>query len=249
MKTYKTLISSTLLLLSLTLSAKDYKASLFGAKSDGITLNTGSIQYAIDYISKNGGGTLHFYVGRYLTGSFELKSNVTIEMHEGAILVAVGSIYDYIGLDGKKALITANGQENIGIKGIGVIEGQGAELHASMEKQAGKGYITGEESLAMPMLVYFNNCNNISVEDVIMQNSCGDIQSYSGCTDLSIKGITLLNKEMANSKGIVISSCNGAKLSELYFETSGAELIMEGESKNVSVNACINSKGKKIQAK
>ncbi|WP_197901584.1 hypothetical protein [Rhodocytophaga rosea] len=37
------------------LMAKDYPASLFGISSDGLTLNTRSIQAAIDYIHTNGG--------------------------------------------------------------------------------------------------------------------------------------------------------------------------------------------------
>ena len=44
-----------------------YYASKFGIRSDGVTLNTRSIQKAIDWISENGGGTLRFWVGRYLT--------------------------------------------------------------------------------------------------------------------------------------------------------------------------------------
>jgi polygalacturonase len=46
------------------LCAKDYNASLFGIKSDGITLNTQSIQRAIDFISEKGGGKLKFYVSK-----------------------------------------------------------------------------------------------------------------------------------------------------------------------------------------
>lgn len=65
------------------LSAKDYQVAMFGIKSDGVTLNTRSIQRAVDYISEQGGGRLIFYVGRYLTGSIELKSNVTIRIEEG----------------------------------------------------------------------------------------------------------------------------------------------------------------------
>jgi polygalacturonase len=67
--------------------SKEYNASFFGIKSDGVTLNTNSIQTGIDYIHKEGGGILVFNVGRYLTGSIELKSNVAIQLKEGAILV------------------------------------------------------------------------------------------------------------------------------------------------------------------
>ena len=55
--------------------AKDYQMTMFGIKSDGTTMNTRSIQKAIDFISENGGGRLMFSVGRYLTGSIHLKSN------------------------------------------------------------------------------------------------------------------------------------------------------------------------------
>jgi polygalacturonase len=249
MKIYKIIIFNALLLFSLTLSAKDYKASLFGVKSDGITLNTGSIQYAIDYISENGGGHLVFYVGRYLTGSFELKSNVTIELKEGAVLVGVASVYDYIGMKGTNALITADAQQNIGITGKGVIEGQGTALQASIKKQVQKGYLKEDIDKASPLLICFDGCNDVTIEGVNLRNACGDVQSYAGCKNLTVNGVTVTSKVVAGSKGIVLSSCDGVKLSDLYFETSGAELLMKGASNNVSVTDCINSKGKKIKAK
>ena len=70
-------------------SAKDYPASLFGIYSDGVTLNTRSIQFGIDYVHQQGGGRLVFDVGRYLTGSIHLKSNVTLHLMEGAVLLYV----------------------------------------------------------------------------------------------------------------------------------------------------------------
>ncbi|MCQ5300121.1 glycoside hydrolase family 28 protein, partial [Blautia wexlerae] len=58
-------------------------------------MNTRSIQKAIDFISESGGGRLVFTVGRYLTGSIHLKSNVTIHLGEGAVLVGSTNPYDY----------------------------------------------------------------------------------------------------------------------------------------------------------
>ena len=72
-----------------------YNASKFGIRSDGVTMNTRSIQYAIDWIAEEGGGTLRFWVGRYLTGSIHMKSNVTIELVEGAVLVGSTNPFDY----------------------------------------------------------------------------------------------------------------------------------------------------------
>jgi hypothetical protein len=82
-----------------------YKASRFGCKSNGTTLNTNSIQHAIDYIAQQGGGTLVFEVGRYLTGSIHLRPGVNIQLNEGAILVASPNIHDYDTAEGEATLI------------------------------------------------------------------------------------------------------------------------------------------------
>lgn len=41
--------------------AKDYQMTMFGIKSDGTTMNTRSIQKAIDFISESGGGASGVY--------------------------------------------------------------------------------------------------------------------------------------------------------------------------------------------
>ncbi len=72
-----------------------YKASRFGCKSNGSILNTNSIQMAVDFIAAQGGGTLVFEVGRYLTGSIHLRDGVNIQLNEGALLVGSDNPYDY----------------------------------------------------------------------------------------------------------------------------------------------------------
>src|SRR5687767_11405489 len=92
-------------------NAKDYPVSLFGIHSDGVTLNTRSIQFAIDYIQQRGGGRLVFDVGRFLTGTIHLKSNTTLHLLEGAVLLGALNPLDY---DRKiyTALILAHDQKN-----------------------------------------------------------------------------------------------------------------------------------------
>lgn len=97
-------------------------ASQFNARSDGKTLNTRSIQAAIDYIASQGGGTLIFSVGRYLTGSLHLRSKVDIELREGAILVGSPNPYDYDACAGENALLIANKVKDCHIFGLGLIE-------------------------------------------------------------------------------------------------------------------------------
>ena len=72
------LLLFTAMLTVLSAQAQIHQASSFGVKSDGVTLNTRSIQAAIDYISSHGGGVLELSVGRYLTGSIFLKDNVEL---------------------------------------------------------------------------------------------------------------------------------------------------------------------------
>ena len=74
---------------------KLYKASRFGIKNNGTTINTNSIQHAVNYIAQHGGGCLEFYVGRYLTGTVYIPINVHIHLHEGAIIVPSPNPYDH----------------------------------------------------------------------------------------------------------------------------------------------------------
>jgi len=236
-------------LYTLTLSAKDYKASLFGIKSEGFTLNTHSIQKAVDFISENGGGKLIFYVGRYLTGTIELKSNVTIELKEGAVLIATSSVYDYFGVKGTRALILADGQQNIGIIGKGVIEGEGPALLEQIEIQIKKGYLRETAVQASPLLIVMNNCSKIILDQFNMMNACGNVLSYSGCKNLTCSRLTVISTAVKGSKGIVIADCDGVQLTGLFIETSGEEISSAGTSKNISVAGCKNRNGKNLQVK
>ncbi len=234
------------LIFTTNLSAKDYKASMFGVKSEGITLNTKSIQKAVDFISENGGGRLVFYVGRYLTGTIQLKSNVTIELKEGAVLVATTSVYDYLGTNGTKALIVADGQQSIGITGTGVIEGQGTTVLDQVNMQIQKGYLKETVIQASPALIAMNNCSDITIDGFNLMNACGNVQLYSGCKKLTINGISVISTLVKGAKGLVLAGCDGVKLSNNYIETSGEEISSAAPSKNVSVVNCKNASGKKL---
>lgn len=48
-------------ILTINVYGKDYFVEDFGVRGDHVTLNTRSIQTAIDYVSENGGGRLIFH--------------------------------------------------------------------------------------------------------------------------------------------------------------------------------------------
>lgn len=60
----------------------------FGAKGDGNTIDTPAINKAIEEAAANGGGTVIFRAGTYLSVSIHLQSNITLQLDQGARIVA-----------------------------------------------------------------------------------------------------------------------------------------------------------------
>ena len=106
-----------------------------GANPGGKKLNTELINKTIDKLNANGGGTLFFSAGTYLTGAIKMKSNITLELEAGATLLFSDDFDDYLpfvemrheGILMKSfcPLIYAVDCENITIKGEGKVDGQG----------------------------------------------------------------------------------------------------------------------------
>ncbi|MDD4968844.1 MAG: glycoside hydrolase family 28 protein [Paludibacter sp.] len=106
-----------------------------GANPGGKGLNTELINKTIDKLNANGGGTLFFPSGTYLTGAIKMKSNITLELEAGATLLFSDDFDDYLpfvemrheGILMKSfcPLIYAVDCENITIKGEGKLDGQG----------------------------------------------------------------------------------------------------------------------------
>jgi polygalacturonase len=249
MKKLRFKILFLLLISQIHLLAKDYNASLFGIKSDGATLNTQSIQKAIDFISEKGGGKLKFYVGRYLTGTVQLKSNVIIELNEGAVLVGTTSIYDYMGINGTKALLIADGQQNIGITGKGVIEGQGPGILEQISKQIQKGYLQETISQASPALIAMNNCSDINIEGFNLQNACGNVIALTACKQVRLSGLKIKSTSNKDSKGLVFSKVDGIKLENLFIDTVESEIKSDGLSTNITIINCRYASGKSLMMK
>ncbi|MCJ7821081.1 MAG: glycoside hydrolase, partial [Bacteroidales bacterium] len=176
MKTTKTIVFVLMLLATVQISGKDYNASMFGIRSNGTTLNTTSIQKAIDYIHENGGGRLVFYVGRYLTGTIYLKSDVTIQLEEGAILLGSVNPLDYEMNFNWTAMIFALDQENIGITGKGVVDGQGFTVAYNLVDLIHKGVIKDPlkydrpRETIRPQNIYFRGCRNITIQGITLKD-------------------------------------------------------------------------------
>jgi hypothetical protein len=219
----KCLLIGLLACQALLLSAKDYPASLFGIRNDGVTLNTRSIQFAVDYIAQQGGGRLIFHVGRYLTGSIHLKSNITIQLEEGAVLVGSLNPFDY---DKKwaTALLFAYDQHDVAITGKGIIDGQGRQLAANVTANIHKGLLKDlfrndrPEAESRAMVINFRNCHNVLLRGVTVRNSASWVQTYDQCVNLTLDSIYVDSKAFWNNDGIDIVDCDSVAVTNSYID-------------------------------
>lgn len=106
----------------------------FGAKSDGITLNSDAINHAIKAVNAKGGGTVVIPEGVWLTGPIELLSNVNLHTEKNALVIFTDDFNAYPiiktsfeGLETRRCQspISARNAENIAITGHGVFDGSG----------------------------------------------------------------------------------------------------------------------------
>ncbi|MBD3386186.1 hypothetical protein GF407_14850 [candidate division KSB1 bacterium] len=177
------------ILYSNVLVAKEYyNITDYGAVNDGKTINTFSIQSAIDKAAENGGGIIFFPAGNFLTRTIVLKDNVTLYLSNGCKLLATtdlnrfdssfGSFVDSGGRKFGTALVFAKEANNISIIGDGIIDGQGYEI-----------YYPHKKGFYRPYIIRFIRCNFVNIKDITLRNSAAWVQHYVECDDLLIDGI------------------------------------------------------------
>lgn len=119
-----------------------YNVRTYGAAGDGKILDTNAINKAIETAAAAGGGTVYFPAGTYLSFSIRLKSNITLYLDNGSVLLAAdpaahkGSYdlpesnewdmyQDFGHSHWKNSLMWGIGIENFAIVGQGMIDGKG----------------------------------------------------------------------------------------------------------------------------
>src|SRR5437764_1082966 len=77
------------------LGARIYNIRDFGAKGDGVTIDTTAVQAAIDACHRDNGGTVLVPAGDFVIGTLELKSNLTLHLATKGRLLGSPNKEDY----------------------------------------------------------------------------------------------------------------------------------------------------------
>ncbi len=195
----------------------------FGAKGDGVTLDTAPISSAIAECVKQGGGTVYFAPGRYVIGTVQLYSHIRLELESGAALVGSHDIHDYLpsapfgfarnyGVDvtGEGTLLgmlIAKNAEDISIEGQGEIDGQSDSFMAWKTPHVGGDFV--DQNVRNPQK-FEAAMRSPEYGPVEPNNRPGTLIVFFHCANVRLHGVTLRSSpnwtlHLQDVEGAVIS--------------------------------------------
>ena len=234
---------------------KTFVANEYGAKGDSTTLETASIQKAIDAAAAVG-GTVTLRPGTYLTGSLFLKSGVTLNVGEGVTLIGSEKLADYLMLPTRiagiemswpAALINVRDQHNVTITGKGTIDGDGPiwwksywDLRAIYEPKGLRW--ASDYDARRPRLILIQNSSKILLGGGILLKRSGfwTVQIlYSH--NIHVDGVTIRNNEGGrgpSTDGIDIDSSRKVLVEHADIEANDDALCLKSgrDSDGLRVN-------------
>lgn len=187
-----------------------YNVKDFGASGDGQTLNTRSIQQAIDQCHADSGGVVFFPPGVFVSGTLQLRSTVTLEIGQGATLQGSRNLSDYqtepdtsyvLSTASRLVFLRCADMHDVSISGEGVIDGLRL-------KDPGMGDPNGRG----PLAVFFENSRNVKVSDVTILNSAGWALTFFGCNGVTARNVTVLDGRFdginpVSSSDVLLDAC------------------------------------------
>ena len=228
-----------------------YNIKDFGAVGDGTTLNTSSIQSAIDKAHKTG-GTVLIEGGVYKSGSIILKSNVNLQIDAGATLLASENISDYQAFDNldycdssmaprrsNSCFILIGDSHNVSITGMGKIDCNGEHFIKPLEngKDLPCAY-TRIDGFTPPRVVFCVCSKNIKIEDITMINQpAGWSYWIHGCESVNIRGIKInADVRYPNNDGIHINCSRFVTVSDCNIVCSDDCIVLRANSVTLKEN-------------
>jgi polygalacturonase len=220
-----------------------YNVRTFGAKGDGITMDTRAIQKAIDKAYENKGGVVEVSAGTYKIGTLFLKDNVELHLQHGSTLLGSADYKDYAvvrqqmpsrtrDLYAKYFMIFAEGVNNIAITGSGTIHGNGL-----------KHFLEERPQNLRPYMIRLVSCNNVTVKGVKLLEAANWTFHLLNCKDVSIDGIVIENRGEGNRDGLDIDACERVTVANSRFSTTDDAIVMKATNdtlcRDISISNCL----------
>ncbi|MBW2962551.1 glycoside hydrolase family 28 protein [Mesonia aestuariivivens] len=212
---------------------KTYWVNDYGVKNDTTVLNTTAIQTAIDDCAKNGGGTVSFQPGVYLSGSIFVKEGVHLEIPKNVEIRGSENIEDYPEIDTRiagiemkwpAALINVRNQKNVKIDGEGLVNGQGKvfwDYYWNLRKEyepKGLRWIVDYDA-KRPRTFLIANSENVFLEDLNIQKAGFWTVQVLYSKYITVDGLTIRNNigghgpstdgvDIDSSQWILVQNCD-----------------------------------------
>jgi polygalacturonase len=226
-------------ILSTTFKKDSIRIDKFGAIADGFTINTKSINAAIESCNKKGGGVVVVPSGIWITGPIVLKSNVNLCVQRGAILQFSNDFNQYnlieTNWEGVPAIrnqspISANGAVNIAITGAGIIDGNGDAWRAVKKDKLtesqwkillGKGGVLGDDKKT-----WYPSASSFKGSKVNKPGVMDGVKSIDDYLEI---------KDFLRPNLLVFSKCDKILLEGVTFQNSPAWCLHPLMSSNLTV--------------
>lgn len=239
---------------ALPLAGADFDVRRYGAKGDGVRMDTQAIQKAIDACTKAGGGRVVLTDGTFLTGPIQLKDGVELHLDRTARLLASPRIEDFPEWKDVKHVVSENlprfrnacvifadEARQIAITGTGTIDGNGTFHVRKRDKPNANGWgyeRVNEMDKTLPRVVFFAGCYDVRIEDVTMVNQpAGWGYWIHDCDRVSIRGLKILSElRYPNNDGIHLNCCRDVTVSDCQIECGDDCIVLRANSRSLREN-------------
>jgi len=195
---------------------KEYNVLKFGAVADGETLSTAAVQRAIDVCAAYGGGKVYFPAGKFVLSTVFLKSNVRVEIQEGAEVLGSLNFYDYCPHEPvdyplyqdashsffNTSMFVALDCENIAIFGKGKIDMRSVWDEDNVRELVHRGAKT----------IALKYCKNVEISGLEINNTTDLAIYFAGCENVDVYDIKMRvyidGISPDNSKNVRIHDCD-----------------------------------------
>jgi len=211
---------------------------------------TETLQQAIDAAAARGGGIVSLAAGRHLCGPLRLRGGITLEIQKNALLV-LDANYDrllpntvsVVAEGSDRALIVAQGQHGVTIRGEGDIVAPGRTFVVGEDPEAG----THLPATLRPRVLVVEDCTDVNIEGVRIVDSPMWTVHLVGCANVRVCNLRIDNDlRLPNTDGIVVDSCRDVEIEGVDISTADDGVCLKttrrttgiGRIANVSVRRC-----------